>query len=78
MEVHDLLVQPTRPEQVHTVLKLLENQFTRGVDRDAMNQMCCADGPRPAHLTDQGTTLSQILMWAPPEVRAAGYIREHH
>ena len=73
MEVHDLLVQPTRVGHMHTVLKLLENQFRRGVDSDAMSQMCCADGPQPAHLTEQGATLSQILMWAPAEVRAAGY-----
>ena len=73
MEVHDLLVQPTRVGHVHTVLKLLEKQFSRGVDGDAMSQICCADGPRPAHLTEQGTILYQILMWAPAEVRAAGY-----
>ena len=64
MEVHDLLVQVTRADQVHMVLKLLENEFKRGVDRDALRDLCCADGPRPSHLTDQGTTLSEILMCA--------------
>ena len=50
-EVHDLLVQPMREGHVHTALKLLEHQFKRVVDSDAMRQMCCADGPLPARLT---------------------------
>ena len=74
VEVHDLLVQVTRPTQVHMLLKVLENQFKRVVGRDAMRDMCCGDIPRrPAHLTSQGMALSQILMCAPAEMRAEGY-----
>ena len=73
MEVHDLLLQPTRADQVKMVLKLLEAQFERPVDTDAIRQMCCTDGPTPSHLTDQGMALCHVLRLALSEVRAAGY-----
>ena len=73
IEVHDLLVQVTRSEQVHMVLKLLERQFTQGVDTEAMRELCYAGGPLPSHLNELGTTLSQILVAARPELRETGY-----
>ena len=75
MEVHDLLVQPMRGGHVHAVLKLLQHQFKKGVDSDAMmRRLCYADGPLPVRLTGEGTYLHWILMRAPAVARATGYV----
>ena len=74
-EVHDLLVQPMRGGAVHAVLKLLQHQFKKGVDSDAMiRRLCYADGPLPVRLTGEGTYLHWILMRAPAVARATGYV----
>ena len=78
-EVHDLLLQLTRPDQVSMVLGVLETQCEKGIDLAAIQRLC---GPDPAdgavqsvhpHLTDQGRMLWQLLLFADPQVRSAGH-----
>ena len=78
IEVHDLLFQLTRPDQVRMVLSLLEEHFKRGVDLAAISRLCGADGPdgsatRPSRLTTQGRMLWQLLLLAAPVTRCEGY-----
>ena len=75
IEVHDLLLQLTRPDQVSMVLHLLEAQFTEDVDLVAIRQLCGTDEPETAHrrLTDQGMMLWQLLLRADLLVRSAGH-----
>ena len=73
MEVHDLLVEPTRPDQVCMVLHTLETEFLQGVDMEAVRLLCCAGEQIDVHLTVQGQSLWEILTRAGLSVRSAGY-----
>ena len=74
-EVHDLLYQLTRPDQVSTVMVVLEGHSKKGVDLGALRRLCGADEParRPRRLTNPGKMLWQLLVRADPAVRAKGH-----
>ena len=81
-EVHDLLFQLTRPDQVSLVLGVLETQFKKSADLAAIGRLCGPDGPdgpdahaQLAHpdLTDQGRMLWQLLLYASPALRSEGH-----
>ena len=75
METHDLLVRPTRPEQVLLVLRMLDKQMSRGANVPATERLCCTDEPATApELSEQGRTLWQLVRRAPLELRSAGYV----
>ena len=84
VEVHDLLLQLTRPDQVCMVLRLLEMHFTRDAPdiqtieqyMRAIHQLCCTEGAvtvRLPDLTVQGMALWQLLERAATPVRSAGH-----
>ena len=61
------------------VLHMLERECPQCVDMEAMRQLCCAGEQADVHLTDQGTSLWELLTRADPLVRSAGcaaYVEE--
>ena len=73
-EVHDLLVQPRRADQVRLVLRLLEAQYMQRPAADAMMQWCRGTaGPPCVRVTEVGSILWHVLEQAPVPVRSAGY-----
>lgn len=73
MEVHDLLVQPTRADQVCMVLHELEREFPQGVDTEAIKLLCCTGEQAEVHLTVEGQALWELLTRAEPSVRSEGH-----
>ena len=71
--LHDLLVQPTRADQVCMVLHALEREFPQGVDTEAIKLLCCTGEQAEVHLTVEGQALWELLTRAEPSVRSEGH-----